>query len=127
MTSRNLFQDIHNYDGKLEIYTPSKKWTISEKTIILKELFEIIPNDFKLAKQGVKLILLDMESDNSKNLDQTNNMDASDILTDITLKIKEGVDILYLLIEQLEDMILTGTCPQGRAIRFYQIFLTITV
>jgi hypothetical protein len=123
-----MFEDIHNYDGKLNNYEPIKNWTKSEKKQIFEELIKMIPIANIVAINGVNLILKDMMQfeGNNPNFDNINNMDASDLLADLIQKIKDGNDVLSILIEQLEDMVLTGVCPQGRAIRFYQIFITLS-
>lgn len=59
---------------------------------------------------------------NHQNFDQTNNIYADDLLYLLSINI-ESIPWEYF-IEQLLD-ISTGSCPQGRTIRLFQIINTI--
>ena len=57
------------------------------------------------------------------NLDQKNNLDCTDILTDICIKLNENSEIdLGFIEEQIVDIFRLGQCSQGRTTRFLQIW-----
>lgn len=58
----------------------------------------------------------------SSNYDSVNHLSAISLLAEIAdcLETQQDSDIVRVLESQLEDMS-TGSCPQGRTIRLYQI------
>ena len=67
-----------------------------------------------IAQRAVDLILVDL----SNNYDPTNNLNALELLAFLIVHLGP---IRYLE-EQLEDIILSGPCAQGRCVRLYQIW-----
>lgn len=120
--------ETHHYDGKLE-----------ERFEPYYELFKIhVEHDDKIksyqiikksitdpyALRAINLIINDVNG----NYDSTNRVKADIILYYICQKIKElgsddSVNIFIKLVElQLADIIISGSCAQGRCIRLAQIF-----
>ena len=110
------FKDVHQFDGTLSI--PSlEPFTKENKLEQIKILIPKLSRPFAihmLQKIGQALIM-----NNGDNRDDTNNVDATDLLANILSKDYENA--LELLDEQLEDMYNLGQCPQGRTTRLLQI------
>ena len=112
----NLFKNVHVFDG--EIRNEYKQ----QHTFISTDLWLEISNFYyklthPMAKESVKMIMVDQEH----NYDPTNDMNASDILADIAIKISDEEVDNYIQ-EQIADIFLLGRCPQGRTTRLFQIW-----
>ena len=117
------FINVHTFDGKLEKYYNSKNKFSTEEKI---KLFSEFRNSLKhpIAVNMINVIIEDLN--NNKNIDKSNNIDSSDILSQICLKIAEKNEIdLSFIEEQLVDIFMLGSCPEGRTTRFLQIWLAI--
>lgn len=109
-------KNVHEYDGKLLIPELNKfddNYKITQIKELLPKLTKI--NAVKMLQKIGQAIII--KSD--ENIDQENNVDASDILANILSK--NYINIINLLDEQLDDMFLLGQCPQGRTTRLLQI------
>jgi hypothetical protein len=88
--------------------------------IIIKEKGQNSP-----AVSGINLII----NNSGENYDNINKLDSKKLLNFIISfyysldenKEEEKKTIYKIMIEQMEDMFLTGQCSQGRSIRLYQI------
>jgi len=128
--------DVHFYDSQLHgHYTPVKQITISEKRLLFSSLqTRLLQEQFETSQNAVAAINLMMAGTNgnaapavsSANYSQDNDMEATDILSDILLltDLSDRKD-LEILSEQLAD-IMTGQCPAGRCTRMYQTFMSFT-
>jgi len=116
-----MFIDVHNFDGKIKNkYTPINFFNKQEKI----ELFNSSKSKFYNSQSisMIDIIIRDLDSDNGgNNFQNENNMDCSDILSDI-LSYKDLNYIMPLLEEQLSDNFLLGQCNSGRVIRLFQIW-----
>jgi len=110
----HTYQDVHQFDGKLSISTPSiKTFTKEEKELLLSKLLTILQNP--LSKLMATKIIAD-----SNMVDGANNINPSDMLASILCS-KMTKDIFLLLEEQLADNFMLGQCPMGRTNRMAQI------
>lgn len=125
----NNFRDVHTeYDSK---YTHDicTKYTIQEK----KDKFNILINEMQslhLDLRGIQTVINDSQT--PSNFDTINNLYADDVLIEIinVLEILSALDennfnrisIYKNIIEQMNDMITLGSCPQGRTNRLMQIY-----
>ena len=128
------FENVHKFDGKLQnIYTPqdngSENMTNSMKKEFLLNFIEDIFNSYKINLSGpITLFIKGLEDGNNSNFDESNNIDSCDLLIDILIVLdkkellKPGEGLLELLIEQLDDFVSLGQCPQGRSTRLLQIW-----
>lgn len=115
------FINVHVYDGKLKgLFKAKNIHTVEEKKKIISS---VIPK-LKLphSKIMVQTILADLHKHKGANYQIENNVDSSDILTDLIYHIKNP-DLLHLLDEQLSDIRKLGTCPSGRVTRLLQLWL----
>ena len=125
--------DVHIFDGKIKnSYITKNKFNNTEKLKMFDELFEVLKSDS--AKKGLVLI---KNIESGGNYDNTNDMYADDVMAEICNyiinesysenkeKIEDVKTIINTIDEQLSDMYNTGTCPQGRVIRLYQIYKSI--
>ena len=113
----NKFMNVHVFDGKIG------KGYKRQHTLISTELWLKIANFYEkltnpIAKQTVKMIMVDR----NQNYDPRNDIDASDILADIIIKISDDEVVDGYIQEQIADIFLLGRCPQGRTTRLYQIW-----
>jgi len=117
MSSDN-FQDVHQFDGKIEMPVFPNTHTVEQKLEQIKILLPKLTNtSAMLIMQLIIKALIDQTND---NYDDINNIDASDILANILDKPYD--EMLDIIQEQLEDIWLLGQCPQGRTTRFMQIY-----
>lgn len=116
----NKFINVHNFDGKIKNkYIPINCMNKQEKI----ELFNSIKSKFSIESSSmIDIIIKDLDNYNGgSNFQNENNMDCSDILSDI-LTYKNLDDIISLLDEQLSDNFLLGQCNSGRVTRLFQIW-----
>ena len=120
----NTLTDVHTFDGKIE---NNFKPQFSLDKIQKKEMFEKLSTKFEnpMSRMALKVIINDLDGPMNNNYDNINKMDASDILGDICSS-KDLENVREFLEEQLKDALMLGFCPQGRAIRLYQIWKGIT-
>ena len=130
----NNFKNVHIYDGKLtSLYTPqnngSKSMTNSIKKDFLLNFIEDIFNSYKInLSKPINLFIKGLEDNNNSNFDKSNNIDSCDLLIDTLIVLdkkellKPGEGLLEVLIEQLNDFVNLGQCPQGRSTRLLQIW-----
>ena len=114
------FTNVHQFDGKIDIKL-NKTFNNQEKlALITKIIYEFRnknPNALKML-----IIIKDTIIKNTKdNYDDTNNIDASDVLANI-LSGNNVTELYDLLEEQLVDMFTLGQCAQGRVGRLIQIY-----
>lgn len=134
----NVSSDTHHYDGKLKVHpligiiTEQQQVTVEEKRRLFIRLIEdvrlnpIINTKYRsTAIQAISKINQDIHK--PPNHDKTNDIYADDILYLICKRIDEtkDLDILVYLAEQLSDIITSGSCPQGRSTRVFQVLCTI--
>ena len=116
--SHTEFQDVHHYDEKILMPVFQKQFTKQEK---LEQIKILLPKLTKTTSmQMMQLIIKSITDENLENYDAINRIDASDILAAILSKSYDN--ILDIFEEQLEDIWLLGRCPQGRTIRFIQLY-----
>jgi hypothetical protein len=111
--SHTQFQDVHQYDGKITIPDLPEKYSTEEK---LEQIKIFLP---KL----MHLIIKALVENTQDNYDDINKVDASDILAAILSKPYDN--LIDIMEEQLEDIWELGRCPQGRTIRFIQMYRSI--
>lgn len=110
------FRDVHTYDTKLiGIFNDSKREIVSQSKIDkLKDM---------LSLHAKHMYVSILNEPTNKNFDNTNGVNAQDVLMDIISRIDlEETSMIKLLDEQLSDAALLGGCPQGRATRLLQIW-----
>ena len=85
----------------------------------INEIFKFYMSvESDIAKKAILLLLTDKKN----NLDTKHNIDALYLL----YLLLDKTNLRRELIEQLEDIILSGSCTQGRCYRLYQLFLIST-
>ena len=125
--SEDTLENVHIFDGKLKnLYNPENIYTDNEKKEILKkflnklEKFDNFSKKLEYAILTVNTILKDIDVESSDNYDETNKIDASQLLSDICNK--DIDEIMEFIIEQLADAYKLGICAQGRSVRLLQIW-----
>lgn len=119
--SSNQFQDVHQYDGKIEIPVFTNTYTTEEK---LEQIKIFLPKLTRTkSMQMMQLIINALVQNTKENYDDINHIDASDVLAAILSKPYDN--LLDIIEEQLEDIWELGRCPQGRTIRFIQMYRSI--
>lgn len=114
-------KNVHEFDHKLEHnFKVSKKRNNEEKEKIIDKIIDEYEDN--TIKNILKIIQKDIQT--LTNYDDKNHLNPIDILIEIYLS-KNFKNIKLLLEEQLKDMYLLGFCPQGRSIRFLQLWLSI--
>jgi hypothetical protein len=122
--------DTHDYDTRLKkVITTKKEITENEFKIFVKCLTEI--NDFfnqdKFLKVSSKInaqktinLLL---NDRKNNYDEKNKINVELLLPMIWNKVKDynELTIYDIFVEQLNDIIISGPCAQGRTTRLIQL------
>ena len=111
------YQDVHQYDNniiipELPVLSPTEK--LASIKLLIPKLTDI--NALRIIHSITNSIINNLD----ENYDNINNVDASDILAAILKKPYDN--IIDILQEQLADIWLLGQCPQGRTIRFIQIY-----
>ena len=116
--------DVHSFDGQLKNkYTSIKNYSIYEKHLMFNNIKEELKSPLSI--QMLNIIVKDLLSGRkSDNYQIENDMDASDILADIIIY-KDFKNILPILDEQLQDILMLGSCGSGRCTRLYQIWKSI--
>jgi hypothetical protein len=116
-----MFINVHNFDGKIKNqYTPINFFNKQEKIELLNNSKSKFSKSESISM--INIIIKDIDSHNGgSNFQNENNMDCSDILSDI-LSYKDLNNIMPLLEEQLSDNFLLGQCNAGRVIRLFQIW-----
>ena len=117
--------NTHTFDGKLQSI-PKTNYNESEMNIMFANLIKTI-NEHKLESRikesSIRAIELIM-NDKAGNFDMSNNNYADHILARIIVKLPSS-DVIEVLCEQMSDIVLSGSCPQGRAHRLYQVYLAL--
>ena len=111
------YKDVHQYDNniiipELPLLSPTEK--LASIKLLIPKLTDI--NALRIIHSITNSIINNLD----ENYDNINNVDASDILAAILKKPYDN--IIDILQEQLADIWLLGQCPQGRTIRFIQIY-----
>jgi len=122
--------DVHTYDGKL-CRAEIKEFKAAEKKIHFEKLYQIVQThkhiDDKIRAFALKAVQIIMDDiDKTPNYSGSDLQRADDILAHICIKIFEGTDqdtIVGNLGEQLADIATSGSCPQGRVNRLFQLFM----
>ncbi len=134
--------NVHSYDGALPDVTEDTNITqlrqsdqeqlVSDKMEAFKWLIEQLKQSTKCKKRSIIkatkcVTLVTKHIHQHSNNDETDSMYCCDILYLIILKMRESpdIDIMPYLREQLEDVVCSGKCPQGRLKRMYQIYSSI--
>lgn len=115
------FKNVHEFDGKLPI-PELKKFTVDEKLEMIKIFIPKLKN--QNAINILKSMSLAMINNTKDNQDDSNDVDAMDILANILAN--DYDNILSIFEEQLADIITLGQCPQGRTTRLLQIYNIVT-
>ena len=119
--SHTQFQDVHQYDGKITIPYFSRTYSTNEK---LEQIKIFLPKLTQTkSMQMMQLIIKALVENTQDNYDDINKVDASDILAAILSKPYDN--LLDIIEEQLIDIWELGRCPQGRTIRFIQMYRSI--
>lgn len=116
--------NVHVYDSLLKGQFNCDQINYDSKSQLFKMLQEKLTNPN--AKANLNLIINSMNN-KSGNYQIENNMDATDILSDILLsKVYQNNerDMLPILEEQLADISM-GQCPSGRTTRLFQVWKTL--
>jgi hypothetical protein len=114
--------NVHTFDGKLQgLFTPSKTYSLEEKKKSFTMLHQLITNN-QNARDTINIMIESLYIEKNDNFQKENDMDSSDILMEI-INCVENPDILSVLIEQLEDIKISGMCPSGRVTRLLQIWI----
>lgn len=129
----NLFQDVHLYsDGTLRKYRiNNNKYPREYKEFVILRLINIINQRanreiVNFGINGLKLIYNDIGTPN--NYQHIDDINAETVLVEIYNMIKNETDIEIIdtainhICEQMKDMLLTGTCPNGRSNRLMFIY-----
>ncbi len=121
----STFRDVHTYDGSLQSeYTKVNDATTADKLRLFGDFVKKLAHPFAI--QMIMIIMHDLQNNKQgefANLDQKNNLDCTDILTDICIKLNENSEIdLGFIEEQIVDIFRLGQCSQGRTTRFLQIW-----
>ena len=113
----NSFRDVHVYDYSYQHESYEMNMTREEKIVLMESIRDRMTNP--MARSGAEMIMANMDGD--ANWDRTNNKRAEDLLALISKHLP--ADLLYLVEEQLQDMVQLGQCAQGRTTRLWQIYL----
>lgn len=119
--SKDISLETHHYDGKLlDMARKIQKAEIDDKMEMFQEFEQFVHSPYFGKMKH------DDYSRNGANYDNTNNVDAVDILVEIfkrykTLSDEKKKDLLQILNSQIEDMV-SGFCSQGRCTRLLQVF-----
>ncbi len=135
--------DTHFYDGKIqESYTELVKFIgahsdfplfITSKIFVENEFvhwartfisgIHLIPNSDKYprAAEAVELMIQDRKG----NFDRTDKVDSELLFMYIIMKGR--IPNLEYFLEQLQDIVVSGPCPQGRAKRLLSVALSIAI
>ena len=110
--------DVHLFDGKLDIQNLklNNNLTLEEKLRLCQELNPLIKG-----KALIYYWMIMRDKDGKSNYDPSNNLSALDLLA-MAASHKDNPDFILLLNSQLKDMA-TGSCPQGRTHRLFQLLM----
>lgn len=121
-------RNVHEYDGKIHMKMDK---------VFAEDEMERIRNDAEFLEkmpQCARFMAHQIFTDNGeKNIDQTNHhADAKQLFVAVVHKIsqlpeEDKILFIQLLEEQLEDMKNLGPCPQGRTIRLWQLFQSLSL
>jgi hypothetical protein len=122
----NQFQDVHKFDG---LWSHNLKNSISKdrKLESFQTLIQMI-QDLKLEDRSIEgLKLITQNCEEPSNYDHINKIYADDILIEfynllLYLTLENQKTFLYILAEQMNDLINLGTCPMGRTTRIWQLY-----
>jgi hypothetical protein len=113
------FRNVHVYDGKLQgMYDEQMKYSDGQKVTIFRSFCMILSNP--VAIKCVNMIEQDING--SQNYDNSNKIDASNLLASVLTMRSMTKDILNIIEEQLVDIYNLGRCPQGRVTRLMQMY-----
>ena len=126
MQTQMQMRDVHEFDGKFNIEKIVRGTVEKEeecyRTFALREM-----------PMRARHMLVDIYSGGAqKNHDPVNRYHARDLLMALLYRIsilKDDEDretMQMLLEEQLQDMALLGPCPQGRVVRLWQLYHSIS-
>lgn len=116
--------NVHVYDSLLKDQFNCDQINDYSKSQLFKTLQEKLTNPNSKANLN---IIIDSMNNKSGNYQVENDMDATDILSDILLcKLYQDNerDMLPILEEQLADISM-GHCPSGRTTRLFQVWKTL--
>ena len=131
VNSRSELTNTHYYDGKLtEAIIISPNISKLNKINIIQDLKTLLETEsnhplYYGAMAALKIIQADIN--NPENYDATNNLRADNILYLLVKKLETNIDksLKSVILEQLSDIISSGSCPQGRCTRLYQIYISL--
>lgn len=106
------FRNVHEYDGKQETITLRIPEYLDRENSIKKLIITL--NSEICTKIITKIIT-------EKQFDNLNNVYTDELLYCILSK-KISIDLFCLLKEQLEDIFILGSCPQGITTRLSMIY-----
>jgi hypothetical protein len=114
--------DIHRFDGALVNHRlpQIRNYTFTQRRSIMSTFYrDMQPH---MTREQARILQLIINDDGKpSNYDYTNNLRADDLLILIGERIPLTRDFVNLFTQILEEM-RTGLCPQGRAIRLYQLY-----
>lgn len=135
--------ETHHYDGHyarvLQRYTDQFErlgQSVTRNTmrsVIVEQLRSAIISDAVVEKRvkdaAIAMIDIIIDGPTEANIDVINHIDALVLMYVVTKCITQLInhdhDYIRLVATDLFDMYMTGRCPQGRATRLWQIFITI--
>lgn len=106
--------ETHSYDGKLTHIE------ICEPTLSLEQCVQEVTSKCadSHALQAVQLI-----ASGVGNMDNSNNLCATYVFRASWERVRDIEQLFPLYFEQLADIVLSGSCPQGRTTRLMQFLL----
>lgn len=122
--------DVHTYDGQLprmdikEFKTFDKKENFAKLHKIIIEHKHLDNKIKQFSTKAVQIIMDDIDKNN--NYSGSDLQRADDVLSHICMKIFSDTDqdtIVQNLAEQLSDIVTSGSCPQGRVTRLFQLYM----
>lgn len=113
-------KNVHEFDRLLNI-SGIHKYTNDECNSIFKNA-TFIDNMSMIAQSMINKIRFE----NSENIDSINQCNAKDLCCMVIEKISKNPDLYKIFEEQLVDIYTLGQCPQGRVIRLWQLWLSIS-
>ena len=111
-------RNVHEFDGKLKSIYTGPMYSTDEKREALQSFSTKLTS--QPAINTIKTMLADLNSSSGSNYHEENDVDSTDILTDIITRGEYPLDVLQ---EQLTDTSLLGLCDSGRVTRVLQVWL----
>ncbi len=111
--------EVHDYDGHLQ-YIKDKMNKYSLELSIEESIAKLssMHNDINYKKSLIFLL-----NNKEKNIDTSDSINTNNLIILIAQKVKDPIES-YIL-EQISDIITSGSCLQGRSKRLSQIFLAL--